>query len=331
MPMRDGAALRSDVYLPRRTRRSPVLLERSACGRDTLDARFWTERCYAYVVQDVRGRRDSPGAFVPFEHDAADGFDSIAWMAGQDWSDGTVGTLGQSYAGGAQYQLLADSPPLSLRAAVSMGGPTDLCDGWAYSRGGALELGWVLPWALELARRSAARCACGRRRIRPPPAAHARARRRVATLAARLPDAPRRRRLLVDDQRAPARSARPRCTSVAGTTRCCTACSPRSAPPRSSRPRMRAARSICSSARGRTPRPSVRPRPASTSTARRPSRCSTCRRAGSTTGCAARERRPRRALRRLLRHGAQRLGRRRQLVPTRCRALAAVPAQSRPR
>ncbi len=166
VPARDGAALVCDVYLPRSARRSPALLQRSACGRDAPDARFWTERGYAFVVQDVRGRRDSDGSFVPFEHDAADGYDAVAWIAGQDWSDGAVGMLGQSYAAGAQYQLLAGNPPLSLRAAVPMGGPTDLRDGWAYTRGGALELGWVLPWALELARDTATRDASAR--LAPP-------------------------------------------------------------------------------------------------------------------------------------------------------------------
>lgn len=157
VPARDGVVLSCDVYLPPGAHRSPALLERSACGRAAPDARFWTERGYALVVQDVRGRCDSGGTFVPFEHEAADGYDAVAWVAGQDWSDGAVGMLGQTYAGGAQYQLLADTPPLSLRAAAPIGGPTDLRDGWAYTRGGALELGWVLPWAHTLAREASTR------------------------------------------------------------------------------------------------------------------------------------------------------------------------------
>src|SRR3954469_17655238 len=40
---------------------------------------------YALVVQDVRGIAPSEGEFDPFVHEAADGYDAIAWLAEQEW------------------------------------------------------------------------------------------------------------------------------------------------------------------------------------------------------------------------------------------------------
>ena len=41
----------------------------------------WAAHCYIVVSQDVRGQYKSDGAFYPFRHEAADGYDTIEWAA----------------------------------------------------------------------------------------------------------------------------------------------------------------------------------------------------------------------------------------------------------
>ena len=48
---------------------------------------------YALVIQDVRGRHASEGAFDPMMHETRDGVDTFAWAAAQPWSQGVVGTF----------------------------------------------------------------------------------------------------------------------------------------------------------------------------------------------------------------------------------------------
>jgi uncharacterized protein len=53
---------------------------------------------FAGVVADVRGKRLSPDAVVPYEHDAEDTHAVIDWIVKQPWSDGQVGMIGGSYS-----------------------------------------------------------------------------------------------------------------------------------------------------------------------------------------------------------------------------------------
>ena len=71
VPMRDGVRLATDVYLPPRPGRLPAVLVRlpyDKCGRYTFMpqcAPYFTERGYAFVVQDVRGKFRSEGERCP--------------------------------------------------------------------------------------------------------------------------------------------------------------------------------------------------------------------------------------------------------------------------
>ncbi len=155
VPMRDGAVLRADVWLPSgsagptpsKTRR-PVLLCRTPYGKDTDpdELRFAAkavERGYVVVIQDVRGRFASAGRFDPHVNEGRDGYDSIEWAASQPWSDGRVGLFGLSYPGCAQWLAAVEEPPHLLAMAPAM----------SYSRlrdciyyGGAFDGDWVR-WA----------------------------------------------------------------------------------------------------------------------------------------------------------------------------------------
>lgn len=160
VPASDGIALATDVYRPARGLAPlpglfPALLERTAYDkrRPVLQdaGRFFAERGYAFVSQDVRGRNDSEGDWYFLqEKEGRDGFDTVAWIAAQPWSDGRVGTLGLSYSTATQQALAVLRPP-ALRAQYLSDG------GFSYfhrtlRNGGAFELGVLLPHAIRMAR-----------------------------------------------------------------------------------------------------------------------------------------------------------------------------------
>ena len=107
VPMRDGVQLRANVYRPAEGR-WPVLLTRLPYGKDlpgataALDPIQAARRGYVVIIQDTRGRFASEGDFHPFEGEAEDGVDTIAWAAGLPYADGQVGMYGLSYFGFTQ-------------------------------------------------------------------------------------------------------------------------------------------------------------------------------------------------------------------------------------
>jgi predicted acyl esterase len=123
VPMRDSVRLATDVYLPGRPGRLPAVLVRlpyDKCGRYTFMpacAPFFTERGYAFVVQDVRGKFRSEGETMPFVHEVDDGYDTLEWIVAQSWSDGRVGMFGDSYYGYTQWAAVA-SGHTALKAIV---------------------------------------------------------------------------------------------------------------------------------------------------------------------------------------------------------------------
>ncbi len=133
VPMRDGVVLSADVYLPVSNEadtpeRWPAILSRTpylkANATILAQGRWFAERGYAYVVQDVRGRGDSEGIFSPYFNEGRDGYDSIEWIATQPWCDGNVGTTGGSYLGRIQWLTALEQPP-HLRAMVVAVPPSD--------------------------------------------------------------------------------------------------------------------------------------------------------------------------------------------------------------
>ena len=123
VPMRDGVRLATDVYLPEEADAVPVVLVRlpyDKCGRYTFMpqiAPFFTDRGYAFVVQDVRGKFRSEGASVAFVCEVEDGYDTLEWVTSQPWCDGNVGMWGDSYYGFTQWAAVASEHP-ALKAIV---------------------------------------------------------------------------------------------------------------------------------------------------------------------------------------------------------------------
>jgi putative CocE/NonD family hydrolase len=154
--MRDGVALRADVWRPAADGRYPVLLQRLpyskgdpqvavlGAGLDPLRA---VEAGFVVVIQDTRGRYASEGEFVPFVDEAQDGADTVAWCAALPYANGRVGMYGQSYFGATQL-LAATATPAGLGAIAPAATGCDYYDGWTY-QGGVFQLGFVLHWLLS--------------------------------------------------------------------------------------------------------------------------------------------------------------------------------------
>ena len=153
IPMRDGARLATDVYLPAddgqiAPGRWPTILGRTSYDKDAdwlwvkPVAKEFVPRGFAVVVQDLRGRHRSEGKgqyhHVVNPHEGRDGYDTVEWIAAQPWSNGRVGTVGTSHGAVVQAALALHRPPTSARCgsttASSTGSPT------APGRAEALEL-----------------------------------------------------------------------------------------------------------------------------------------------------------------------------------------------
>jgi len=169
--MRDGVRLATDIYLPRGAGASfPVLLERTPYDKrgtnhadrsladpaprsKPLIAAEFVRAGYAYVLQDCRGRYGSEGLFTKYLNEAEDGADTLAWLLGQPWCDGRVGTLGLSY--GAHVQgALACLAPAGLSAMFLDSGGFSSAYHSGIRQGGAFELK-QLTWARKHALLSA--------------------------------------------------------------------------------------------------------------------------------------------------------------------------------
>ena len=151
VPMRDGVQLYANIFFPPGGGRFPTILVRTPYDKGTdLNANWqaFVDHGYAMVVQDVRGRYESEGAFDPLRQESSDGDDTINWIARQPWSNGKVGMTGGSYVGIAQWKVaLLNNPHLKCIFPV-VSGYDDYRDRF-YSTGGAMKLGQRLQWMAE--------------------------------------------------------------------------------------------------------------------------------------------------------------------------------------
>lgn len=139
IPMRDGIALRANIYRPVAAGHNPapypVIMSLGPYGKDrhladrapelarklgggpfvnweTPDPQWWVPQGYVVVRVDSRGSGESPGYLAPFTQQIAeDYYDAIEWAAIQPWSSGKIGTLGVSYYGASQWAAAALKPP----------------------------------------------------------------------------------------------------------------------------------------------------------------------------------------------------------------------------
>jgi putative CocE/NonD family hydrolase len=158
IPMRDGVVLNAVVHRPEGDAPVPAILSRTCYESRramTANAAVDPERAvpagYALVIQDVRGIPPSQGEFDPFVTEANDGYDSIEWVAAQDWCDGSVVMSGRSYVGATQWLAATEQPP-ALKAIAPVVTGSNYFHGWVY-QGGAFQLGFNLFWVNLMSRR----------------------------------------------------------------------------------------------------------------------------------------------------------------------------------
>ncbi|MHC4640496.1 MAG: CocE/NonD family hydrolase [Planctomycetota bacterium] len=118
VPMRDGTKLATDIALPSGSGSWPAIMIRTPYGKGAMAgvAAMALQRGYACVVQDFRGRFDSQGVDYPvFLHggwgEHQDGYDTVEWIASQDWCNGKVGGFGISAPGIALNMMAPSRPP----------------------------------------------------------------------------------------------------------------------------------------------------------------------------------------------------------------------------
>ncbi len=160
--MADGVRLDADVWRPPGDGPWPVLLMRQPYGRSIASTvvyahpAWYAAHGYLVVIQDVRGRGTSEGAFRLCEHEGADGAETVAWAAALPGASGRVGMYGFSYQGMTQLFAAAARPP-ALRAIAPAMAAWDVRADFA-TEGGAFRLqsgfGWGCQLALETVRRA---------------------------------------------------------------------------------------------------------------------------------------------------------------------------------
>lgn len=125
IPMRDGITLAADAIMPdeptmlaRNWKKLPAVLEYMPYRKNEAvsGARFSEELVrngYIVVRVDLRGTGDSEGIstdeYLPVEQQ--DGFDTVEWIARQNWCDGQVSIIGLSYGGFTALQIASLQPP----------------------------------------------------------------------------------------------------------------------------------------------------------------------------------------------------------------------------
>jgi predicted acyl esterase len=93
--------------------------------RETGPIDCYVGKGYAYIHADVRGSGKSDGAYGYFDRrEQEDYCEIIAWIADQDWSNGNVGGIGQSYYAVAQWLMACANPP-ALKCIVPYDGAID--------------------------------------------------------------------------------------------------------------------------------------------------------------------------------------------------------------
>jgi predicted acyl esterase len=145
----DGIRLAAAVYLPNDAGRYPALFAASPyrfdnnvapampifLWRETGPIEYYLKHGYAFVHLDVRGTGRSEGDYrYMCEAEQRDLYDVIVWITRQDWSNGKVGGIGQSYYARMQWFMGIQNPP-GLACIAPYDGNVDTYRSSAYTGG----------------------------------------------------------------------------------------------------------------------------------------------------------------------------------------------------
>ena len=147
--MEDGAEIACRIYRPEDDGNYPALFAASPYQYETDDlphstlflrrevgpVEWYVSHGYAYVHADVRGTGHSTGEYAFFDKaEQQDLFNLIEWIAIQDWCNGYVGGIGQSYYAWSQWFMAVVDPP-SLKCVAPYDGAIDPYRGCTYHGG----------------------------------------------------------------------------------------------------------------------------------------------------------------------------------------------------
>ncbi|MFD2058439.1 CocE/NonD family hydrolase [Mesorhizobium calcicola] len=162
IPMSDGIGLYADIYRPNGMRGPlPTILIRTQYDKAPYRQRglntrpgvayMFAGQGFAVVAQDIRGRHRSEGVFHIAESDVDDGYDTVAWIASQPWSNGKVGGFGCSALGITQVMMSQRRPP--ALAAIIPQAPAGSARNNPFDtmRNGVPRIGWTFQWFRESA------------------------------------------------------------------------------------------------------------------------------------------------------------------------------------
>lgn len=145
--MRDGVRLSTFTINPAPFNQTKsTMIGRSPYGptSDAMAAMYIVLNGFAAVIQDQRGTFMSEGDFSMWHDDALDGFDTLAWIEQQHWSNGKVYSIGVSADGCGSAAMILSQPP-QLKGQVimwaSMNGHETSFPGGAFREG--LLTGWM--------------------------------------------------------------------------------------------------------------------------------------------------------------------------------------------
>lgn len=178
IPLSDGTILRANVFRPDTGKRHPVVMAKSAYGKDvhfrdgyrqqwdrlkeiypgldtggttgrflrweTVDPERWVPDGFAVVTVQSRGSGKSPGYLDPYSPtETRDFAEAIDWAGERPWSNGKVGLIGVSYFATKQWQVAALQPK-HLSAIVPWEGCCDFYREWG--RHGGIRTRFPVDW-----------------------------------------------------------------------------------------------------------------------------------------------------------------------------------------
>ena len=154
LSMRDGARLWTSIHFPKSMAakapailvRTPYAFEMESALAQGMVADF-AAAGYIIIFQNERGHFWSEGENRIIANSAADGYDTIDWIAKQPWSNGKVGTFGCSSSGDSQVKLASLGHPahaatMTMSSGSSVGVLGAFHEQGAFYRGGVPQAPW---------------------------------------------------------------------------------------------------------------------------------------------------------------------------------------------